>query len=391
MRSEVVFVQAAGADVDAAISLLTPGRPVARQVVDNGIWTAVTVPLSSGRSLAPALRQALDRTTFLLTVGPEGGTLTLYSRDGQVAGPVDGREQRALADLLNPWRFMRADVVAAALTSTADPLDRLSDVAAAMKVPDPVAPPNTESAGVVVVECPSGPVRGRLAAGGQGAILLPLGTLTAVVADGSGPTPDPVGIAEYATTATGQIDRAVLVSWGPRPAVETWGGARGAPSLAAGLDSGGSTPDSAERAAAVLTGLGLPDVPVGATTEALASWAAAQPGAVRVTAATSGVAVVLPVTDPEQVRTAVRHLRRLRRTQQGLGVAAVAAGAGVAIAWDEVSVPWIGVSAAVLIVCVVLAVVLGRHRRRDAPVPARPRRRVPVARENRVSGPQLPH
>lgn len=395
MRSEVVFVQAAGADVDAAISLLTPGRPVARHVVDNGIWTAVTVAPSSGRSLATALRHALDRTTFLLTVEPDAGTLTLYAREGQAVGPVDGREPGAVADLLGRWRFMRADAVAAALTSPAEPVDRIRQVAAAMRLPDPVAPPDVEPAGVVVVERSAGALRGRLAASRQGAVLLPLGDLTAVVADGSGPSADPVGIAECATTLTGPPDRSVLVSWGQQPAIETWGGAPGERPLTDGLGSGGSVPDAAERAVAVLAELGLPDVPVGVSPAALAAWAAKRPGAVRIPAAPAGVPAVLPVTDPERVRAAVRHLRRLRRVQQALGLAAVAAGAGMAIAWDEVgrnemALPWMALFAGVLIVCVGRAVVVGRRRRDDALVPARPPRRVPVARENQVGRPQLP-
>ncbi len=394
MRSEVVFVQAAGADVDAAISLLTPGRPVARQIVDNRIWTAVTVPPTSGRSLATGLRQALDRTTFLLTVGPEAGSLTLFSHDGHVAGPVDGREHGAVADLLGRWRFMRADAVAAALTSSGEPGDRIRQVAAAMGLPDPVAPSDAESAGVVVVECPAAAVRGRLAATRQGAILVPLGRLTAVVADGSGPHSDPVSIAEGATTATGQADRAMLVSWGQRPAIETWGGAPGAQPLTDGL--AGSVPDPTEQAVAVMAGLGLPEVPVGASAAQLASWAAAQPGAIRIAAAPDGGPAVLPVTDPDSVRATVRHLRRLRRVQLGLGAAAVAAGAGVAIAWDEIAgaetAPlWLGVLAAMLIVSLVLAVGVGRLRHRAAPTPVRRRRRVPVARDNQVSRPQLPH
>ena len=395
MRSEVVFVHAAGADVDAAISLLTPGRPVAREIVDNRIWTAVTVPPTSGRSLATGLRQVLDRTTFLLTVGPEAGTLTLFSADGQVVGPVDGREQGAVADLLGRWRFMRADAVAVALTSPGEPADRIRQVAAAMRLPDPVRPLDAESAGVVVVERPAGAVRGRLAATRQGAILVPLGPLTVVVADGSGPTADPVSIAEAATTTTGHSDRAMLVSWGHRPAIETWGGVPGAQPLTDGL-AAESVPDPAERAVAVMAELGLPGVPVGASAAALASWAATQPEAIRIPAASDGMPIALPVTDPARVRATVRHLRRLRRLQIGLGATAVAAGAGMAIAWDEIpradtAVLWLAVLAAVLIVAVVLGVGVGRRRRRAAPTPVGQRHRVPVARDSQVSRPQLPH
>jgi len=395
MRSEVVFVQATGADVDAAISLLTPGRPVARQMVDNRIWTAVTVPPTSGRSLATGLRQALDRTTFLLTVGRESGTLTLFSHDGEVVGPVDGCQPGAVADLLGRWRFMRADEVAAALTSPGEPADRIRQVAVAMRLPDPVAPPDAESAGVVVVECPAAAVRGRLAATRQGAILVPLGRLTAAVADASGPFSDPVSIAEAASTATGQADRAVLVSWGLRPAIESWGGAPGAQPLAEGPVAG-SEPEASERAVASLAELGLPGAPVGASAAALASWAATQPGAIRTPAAPDGVPAVVPVTDPESVRSAVRRLRRLRRVQLGLGAVAVVAGAGVAIAWDEIAraelaMLWLGILVAVLIVSVVLAVGVGRLRHRAAPTPVRQRRRVPVARDSQVSRPQLPH
>ena len=394
MRSEVVFVQAAGADVDAAISLLTPGRPMARQIVDNRIWTAVTVPPTSGRSLATGLRQALDRTTFLLSVGPDAGLLTLFSHDGHVVGPVDGREHGAVADLLGRWRCMRADAVAAALTSPGEPDDRIRQVAAAMRLPDPVAPPDAESTGVVVVERSAAAVLGRLAATRQGAILVPLGRLTAVVADGACPNSDPVSIAEAATTATGQADRAMLVSWGQQPAIETWGGAPGAQALTDGL--AGSVPDASERAVAVLAELGLPGVPVGASATALASWAATQPGAIHNPAAPDGVPAVLPVTDPETVRAAVRHLRRLRRVQIGLGASAVAAGAGMAIAWDEIAraetAPlWLGMLAAALVVSVVLAVGVRRLRLRAAPTPLRQRRRVPVARDNQVSRPELPH
>jgi hypothetical protein len=250
MRSDVVFVQAASADVDAAISMLTPGRPTARRVVDNGIWTAVTVAPSSGRSLAMAFRQALDRDTFLLTLGPGVGSLTLFGRDGNVAGPVDGRDQRLVTDLLARWRFMRADAVAAALTSAAEPAVRIREVAAAMRLPDPVAP------------------------------------------------------------------------------------------------------------------------------QALAAWATTRTGPDEIAPATEERPVLLPVTDPDRVRGAVRHGRRVRRVRLALGATAAAAGTGMLIAWDEAAgyhltrdqadLRWVVVFAAVLLVSLLLRAVVGRRRRDEA-------------------------
>jgi hypothetical protein len=381
MRVDVVFVNAPGQDVHEAISLLTRGLPLAQQTVDNRLWTAVTVAPSSGPALASALQRAMGKLALVLAVDDHVCTLAAFTRKGEVVGPADGSDLPAVEELVRPWRLINASGVASALTADTTPRERIRLVADAMKLPDPLVAVDAERPGLVVIQRDAGALRSRLPVAGHGAILVPLGAgRTAVVPDGSGLAPDPFSIAASAIASDGEPDPGILVSWGDRPTVESWGDT--------------AVPVSADAGPqAVLESLGVTAVPVGSSTQALAAWATAQPGAVTVPAVPGGRPARLPVTDPERVATVFGQRRRLRRAQVALGLAAVAAGVGMATAWDELPLGWVAVFAGLVIVFGLLAAVVGRRRgaTRARQLPERPGSRIPVAGGKRVGGRELPH
>lgn len=371
-------------DVADAIALLAPDWSDGRVVGYPDFWSVVPVTPAGARTLAPRLAPMLGVRVVTVTVDAERCTLWLTTPDGTEVGPLDGRSSAPADAFTAAFRKQKAapEIVAALADEGRDPTERHRIAAKLLGLPMPDFDKLHGRPGVLLVSAPAQVVRDRLPVEGHGAWVLPYGPeQTLVVPDGSGTAPRP----EQLQPAFATIATSVGVHWGDKPTFiaagrseqvdldlseqnkdrlektgERVGAVLGRPELAEPIDRLlASTTAADDRAAGLLQLFGVEEVPVTASVERLAEWAAGRDGADRVVAR-HDTAPTLLHSDSAELTSTFRRRRTIRRIRRGVLVFTVAAGVGVLYSWSEAKFGWLLPTGGAFVVLLVLWIVLGR-------------------------------
>lgn len=348
---------------DDAIQLLAPGWAGPCSTATGGV--VVTIE-PTARVLAPWLAAMAGGPAVVWTLDGDRCALWLVRPDGRQIGPTEGSDAFLAAELATAIsRFARprgARVARVLADRTLPATERYRQTAKLLGVPAVEPETLRDTPGVLAVWESEAAVRRRLPVDGHGAWIVPVQpNLCLVVSDGSGPVPQPRTLGVALKVSGDAAPPALGLAWGASPGLWAVNGgvdmtfdrqpsqvqvtptARriaeflGRPELEPGLADVLGRPLTAAQKVTMTAGLmGIAGLPVGATVEQLAEWAAAQDGAIHVPAP-SGTTLSPRLTGRADLIHRFRRRRRIRRLRGLVLVLMVVSAGGALYSFDRAS------------------------------------------------------